>query len=104
MCGSCLTGESGARVCNVASEWYCICTSAKSNMRSAVKNQKVVEVYLTNEVQLSRVIGPPDPTKFPHIHINRFGVIPKNHQPGKWRLIVDLSYPEGNSVNDGIPP
>ena len=26
------------------------------------------------------------------IHVNRFGVIPKSHQPGKWRLIVDLSY------------
>ena len=25
------------------------------------------------------------------IHISRFGVIPKPHQPGKWRLITDLS-------------
>ena len=25
-----------------------------------------------------------------------------NHQPNKWRLIVDLSYPKGHSVNDGI--
>jgi hypothetical protein len=30
------------------------------------------------------------------------GVIPKGHTPGRWRLITDLSYPEGNSVNDGI--
>jgi hypothetical protein len=29
-------------------------------------------------------------------------VIPKPHQPGKWRLIVDLSSPEGGSVNDAI--
>ena len=36
-------------------------------------------------------------------HINRFGVISKSHQPGKWRLIVDLSYPKGRSVNDGVP-
>ncbi len=27
---------------------------------------------------------------------------PKKHQPGKWRLIADLSYPEGKSVNDAI--
>ena len=33
----------------------------------------------------------------------RFGVIPKNLQPGKCRLIVDLSHPKGKSVNDGIP-
>ena len=32
---------------------------------------------------------------------NRFGVIPKL-TPGKWRLIVDLSFPEKVSINDGI--
>ena len=26
----------------------------------------------------------------------------KKHKPGKWRLIVDLSAPEGHSINDGI--
>ena len=36
-------------------------------------------------------------------HISRFGVIPKGHQPNKWRLIVDLSFPKGHSINDGIP-
>jgi hypothetical protein len=30
-------------------------------------------------------------------------VIPKRNQEGKWRLILDLSSPTGNSVNDGIP-
>jgi len=39
----------------------------------------------------------------PEAHISRFGVIPKKHQPGKWRLIVDLSHSSGHSVNDGIP-
>jgi len=38
------------------------------------------------------------------VHINRFGCIPKKHQPGKWRLITDLSYPEEQSVNDAISP
>ena len=36
--------------------------------------------------------------------MSRFGVIEKLHQPGKYRLIVDLSHPEGHSVNDGIEP
>ena len=35
--------------------------------------------------------------------VNRFGVIPKNHQQDKWCLITDLSHPTGSSVNDGIP-
>jgi hypothetical protein len=35
------------------------------------------------------------------VHVSLFGVIPKS-EPGKWYLIVDLSSPCGNSVNDGI--
>ena len=30
------------------------------------------------------------------------GVIPKKNKPGKWCLIVDLSAPQGGSINDGI--
>ena len=36
--------------------------------------------------------------------MSRFGVIPKPHQPVKWRLITDLSSPKGQSVNDGVAP
>ena len=36
------------------------------------------------------------------IHISKLGVIPKKHQPGNWRLIVDLSSPKGASINDFI--
>ena len=32
------------------------------------------------------------------------GVIPKAHQPDRWRFIVDLSSPRAASVNDGIAP
>ena len=38
----------------------------------------------------------------PEVQISRFGVIPKQGQPGKWRLILDLSSPHSQSVNDGI--
>ena len=47
------------------------------------------------------VVGPFSPRAIPHVHISRFGVIPKGHT-GKWRLIVDLSHPKDHSVNDGI--
>ena len=43
--------------------------------------------------------GPPGVCAIPS-HSHR--VIPKNHQPGEWHLIVDLSYPAGASINDGI--
>ena len=35
------------------------------------------------------------------VHVSLLGVIPKS-EPGKWRVILDLSSPEGGSVNDGI--
>ena len=31
-------------------------------------------------------------------------MIPKGHQTGRWRLILDLSHPDGRLVNDGIEP
>ena len=80
------------------------CVSASTNMLSATKNPQVVDKYLDKEVKLGGVVGPMEVTDLPGIHVNRFGVIEKPHQPGKYRLIVDLSYPEGHSVNDGIEP
>ena len=76
--------------------------SAKRNLEGAYLHPKVVEEYLQAEVDHGRLAGPYSPSLLPQVHINRFGVIPKRHQPGKWRLIVDLSYPKGHSVNDGI--
>jgi len=49
------------------------------------------------------MLGPfPSTDHLPHLHISRFGVIPKGHNTGKFRLITDLSSPTGRSVNDGI--
>jgi len=76
---------------------------AKKNLMGAVIHPNVVDEYLQNKVSMGRVVGPFPTTALPEVHISRFGVIPKNHQPDKWRLIVDLSYPSDHSVNDGIP-
>ena len=62
-----------------------------------------MEEYLKEEVGLGRVAGPLPPTMHTCCQISRFGVIPKSQQPDKWRLIVDLSSPKGQSVNDGMP-
>ena len=77
---------------------------ASQNMASAKANPQVIESYLEKEVASGNVLGPFSPESAPLAHINRFGVIPKKYQPGKWRLITDLSYPEGQSVNDAIDP
>ena len=82
----------------------CHCTGASANMQSAVRQPEVIDEYLAREVRLGRVMGPLEPGRYPEVHINRFWLVPKNHQPGKWRLVVDLSHPWGASVNDGLEP
>ena len=77
------------------------CRSSRENMRSAVERPEVVREYIEKECIAGRLLGPLDPALFPEVHTSRFGVIPKS-DPGGWRLIVDLSAPEGASVNDGI--
>ena len=41
-------------------------------------------------------------SKLSAVHTSVFDVIPKCYQPGKWQLIVDVSYAKGHSVNNGI--
>ena len=49
------------------------------------------------------MLGPfPTAEQLPQLHINRFGIIPKGHNSGKFRLITDLSFPVKQSVNEGI--
>ena len=76
--------------------------SATGNMASALLNPQVIDNYLQSEVQSGRVAGPFSQPPLPVLHVSRFGVIPKRHQPGKWRLILDLSSPAGHNVNDEI--
>ena len=64
----------------------------------------MVTEYLKDEQALGRIIGPLDPLLAEKVHSSPFGVIPKQHSPGNWRLIIDLSSPQGASVNDGINP
>ena len=72
-------------------------------MSSALARPLVVDEYLQVELEHSRIAGPFPPSHSQGVHISRFGVIPKGHQPNKWRLIVDLSHPSSCSVNYFIP-
>ena len=63
----------------------------------------IVIEYLQHEISLKIVAGPFPRTLLSDVHVSRFGVIPKSHQTNRWRLILDLSFPKGKSVNDGIP-
>jgi len=81
----------------------CTCKPAWKNLLGAVFHQEIVDQFLQSGILSGSVIGTFPPKGVPYVHINRFWVIPKRHQPHKWRLIVDLSYPKGSSVSDGIP-
>ena len=77
----------------------CRLRSVARNHPSSLCNGAVVSSYIQKEVSLGRLVGP---TSQDGIHTSPIGLIPKARQLGKWRMIVDLSYPAGGSVNDGI--
>ncbi len=74
------------------------------NMPSAMEHGNVVDKYLSAEVEAGRVAvaGSLQQAETWAIHCSPFGVIPKKNRPGKFRLIMNLSAPDGASVNDGI--
>ena len=72
--------------------------SSKANMLSAKEHPAVITDYLSKELQRGRTL----PTQMAPTQVSRFGVIPKRHLPREWLLIVDLSAPDGLSVNNGI--
>ena len=72
------------------------CVPARGNMSSVGEHSDVVIKYIQDERVLGRVLGPFRREDFPEVQ-----VIPKS-EPGKWRLILDLSSPIGLSVNAGI--
>ena len=78
------------------------CRSASRNMASTGVQAQVIRDYLATECTAGRVMGPFSPSWFTvPVQISSIRVVPKK-TPGKWRLIVDLSKPEGASVNDGV--
>ena len=76
--------------------------SARRNMPSAAEHPEVIDQYVEGERASGRILGPFATGTVSDIQVNRLGVVPKGHTPGKWRLITDLYHPEGASVNDGI--
>jgi len=84
------------------------CSSSQRNMPSAYEHEEVVQAYLGREVTLGRMskLDSAEVASLASLglQISPFGVIPKRHRPGKWRLIVNLSAPWGESANSAINP
>ena len=88
--------QSGFRIGFDRSKRLSNCTN---NHQSVKDNKMVVESYVMREVANSKL----SPSAMKGIHCSPIGIIPKPHQPGKYRLIVDLSAPQCSSINDGVP-
>ena len=86
--------------------WVKPLSSVSRNIPSAYLHPEVVSTYIKKEVSVGNFIGPlPLTTKLAagsSIQISHIGVIPKGHNSKKFHIIIDLSYPSGRSVNDGI--
>ena len=72
------------------------------NLKSALDQPAVVDKKLEKELELKRIAGPFPHPPFPSFRTSPLGLVAKK-EPGKFRLIHHLSYPEGASINDGIP-
>ena len=85
--------------------WSNPLNSTEKNNPSSREHGDAIDEYLQKEMRAGNLVGPISSrvlTNGQHLHVNRIGVVPKGYNTGKWRVITDLSFPRGQSVNDGI--
>ena len=70
------------------------------NLKSADQNKQHIQKAINKEISRGHTAGPFPTPPFPINHISPLGAAPK--PDGSIRLIMDLSQPRGNSVNDFI--
>ena len=71
-----------------------------TNLTSASSRPDVITEYIRKECLAGNTSGPFSSRPRPDLVVNPLGAVPK--KGGKWRLIMHLSHPDGESVNDGI--
>ena len=72
-----------------------------NNMKSVALHPEVIRNYVEEEVEAGRVLGPFSVPPLDNFRCSPIGVVEKK-EPGKFRTIMNLSFPSGLSVNDGI--
>ena len=72
-----------------------------NNMKSAIDNPQIIEDHIAKEKEAGRFIGPFDRPPFEKFCCSPIGLVEKKEK-GKFRMIHNLSHPEGESVNDFI--
>lgn len=77
-----------------------ICDTVRPNNKSARVNPVLVSAAVAKEVDRGHTAGPFDTPPFPRNHVSPIGAAPK--PDGTCRLVLDLSQPRGESINDNI--
>ena len=72
------------------------------NHKSANENPSAVLDIVMNEISVNRVAGPFTSPPFDNFIVSPLALVPKK-SPGEFRLIHNLSYPIGDSINSHIP-
>lgn len=73
------------------------------NLKSAIQHPDILDKKIQKEVQAGRVEGPFVKPPFANFRVSPLGLVPKK-EAGEFRMIHDLSYPKGDSVNAHIDP
>ena len=79
-----------------------VMTSHKINHKSATDYAKHVSVYLEEELRHQAILGPFKNPPIPQLHTSPFMTQDKPNSEHR-RVIIDLSWPVGESVNAGVP-
>ena len=72
------------------------------NMASALDHKDQLLAKINKEIHLGRIMGPFIVPSFQNFHCSPIGLVPKKQ--GGWRLITNLSAPQGKSINEFINP
>lgn len=73
------------------------------NLNSALTKPEIIDKKIQKEISAGRVQGPFENKPFSNLQCSPLGLVEKK-EPGEFRMIHHLSYPENQSINDGIPP
>ena len=76
---------------------------APKNLPTAQIDPKLIQEKLAKEVRLGRMLGPFSEPPFMDLMCSPVGLVPKK-DTDEMRMIMHLSYPYGESINDYIYP
>lgn len=78
-------------------------SSTPSNLGSVQDHPDIINAYIDKELAAGRILGPFHAPPFSVYQCSLIGLVPKKDKDS-FRVIHHLSYPEGESINDHIPP